>query len=381
MNKMKEILQNMLNKKPNNRMTFKEYMETVLYHPKEGYYNKAKDKIGKSGDFYTNSNIHPVFAKVFVHTFVDILQKEKLDPVICEVGAGTGLFAKEVLHTLKENYPDLYEKVTYIIIEGSPFHREQQMLKLPTSKVMQFDSIEKALTELPSFNGVIYSNELFDALPVHIVEKNDNAIYEVMVELDQLGNLREVKKICDDSELIKWISKYYGDLQDGQRFEVPLAMTNMINILSKWLKKGVLITVDYGYTNEQWALPEHRLGSVRGYRNHQMMNNPLAYPGDIDLTTHIHLDPFIEIGNEAGLKFVSCQRQDQFLISAGIIEMLQEHYDPNPFSEVSKQNRAIRQFISPGGISNSFTVIIQEKGCKLSEQWALNNSKYQFEKS
>ena len=123
-----------------------------------------------------------------------------------------------------------------------------------------------------------------------------------------------------------------------------------------------------GITNEEWKQPARASGSLRGYYQHKMITDVLQHPGEMDITSHIHLDWLIQKGDSVGLKLFAKLRQDEFLIKAGILKELENHYDPNPFSEVSKRNRAIRGLIMPSGISSYFQIVIQEKGLNVTQQ-------------
>jgi SAM-dependent MidA family methyltransferase len=366
---MINLLKEKIAASPKNFITYSEYMTTVLYDEEKGYYMTMKEKVGKEGDFYTNSNIHSIFSKIFAKMFIDIVSKEEIAVTICEIGAGTGRFAEGVIQEIKNNYPEYYSQLTYIIIESSPYHRElQREVITEMNKIVQYESLQVAKKYLPNFDGIIYSNELFDAFPVHVVERNDNQLYEICITLEE-DTLQEVKVKCENGEIEQWLKSYYGTLKNGQRLEVPLAMEHFTAELSQWVDKGVIVTVDYGYTKEQWAMQEHVQGSLRGYKNHQMISNPLSYPGEMDLTTHIHFDALINSGNEKGLNKVLFLRQDRFLLQAGILSFLQETTDRNPFSNINKQNRAIRQFITAGDISSAFSVLVQEKRMNNVENW------------
>jgi SAM-dependent MidA family methyltransferase len=253
----------------------------------------------------------------------------------------------------------------YYIIESSPFHRRLQSEKLAfCEKVHQFESLHELKTKIGSFNGIVFSNELFDAFPVDVVTKKDDTFYEIRVSLNENDDLFEVVEPCEKKELTDWLKKRKIEMVEDQRMEIPLAMDQFIIEIGNWIEKGIVITVDYGYVTEQWSKPERKDGSLRGYFNHQLINNPLQRPGEMDLTTHIHFDSLIESAKVADLKLEGFYRQDEFLLKAGILRYLQDHYDPNPFSEISKQNRAVRSLISDQSISSSFHTILQSKGIK-----------------
>lgn len=352
-----------ITKSPNKCISFKDYMEIALYDYEYGYYSKVKRKIGKEGDFYTSSFVHPVFAQVFSLFFNMQLMENNLAPFICEIGGGDGRFAKNILDEWKEKYPTSYEKLTYIIIEKSPFHQTEIENTLKGHRCYKiYSDLQAVEVDYPKFEGIIFSNELCDAFPVHLVEKKDEELFEVFVTVDADRQLKEMLVPCKNTEIINWLDVYGVDLVSGQRFEIPLYMMKWIEEMSDWLDSGLLVTIDYGYKSEDWMRAEHKEGSIRGYYKHQLIRNPLLHPGEMDITTHIQLDPFIKHGNKFHLNCLYEDTQLELLVKAGILSFLQDHFDPDPFSEKSKRNRAIRTFITPGGISSSFHVVIQGKG-------------------
>ncbi|MFN7251187.1 MAG: SAM-dependent methyltransferase [Anaerobacillus sp.] len=352
-------------------ITYAEYMNFVLYDPDIGYYMKDKKKLGRDGDFYTSSGVHAVFGRAFAHFFLDLVEKEHLPASICEFGGGDGRFAKAVI--------DEWELITsnksllYTIIETSPYHRsEQKKLLGEKSGFRQFASLEDLRDkDSTRFEGIIFSNELLDAFPVHVVEKHHSELVEIFVSLDEEDNLIELKQLCSKKQLVDWLKTYGPDLKEGQRIEVPIYMNSWLSSINDFLNRGFVVTIDYGYTKEDWTLPERKDGSLRGYFKHQMINNPLQHPTEMDLTTHIHLDAYETIANELGLEKIVGLKQSRFLLQIGMLKFLQENYDPNPFSEKSKLNRAIKTLINDTGISAAFHVFLHGKGMTNSKSYRL----------
>ncbi|MGO4887146.1 class I SAM-dependent methyltransferase [Anaerobacillus sp. MEB173] len=369
---MKKHIISLINQEQDGKITYAKYIEEVLYHPDKGYYMKEKQKVGKEGDFYTSSSIHSVFGNIFAKVFLEVIEKEQLPFVVCEVGGGDGRFAKAVM----EEWERICEtKLTYYIVESSAYHRKIQRNALVNfPHVQQYESLEKLKKDIPSFNGIIFSNELFDAFPVHVVEKNHQQIEEVFVTVDDFGELGEIKKQCENQRVLQWLQNYGPKLKEGQRIEVPLYMNDWIKGVSQWIDKGVMITIDYGYTKDEWQQPERMDGSLRGYYQHKLINNPLLYPGEMDVTSHIHLDAIMQLGEGVGFSTFVFTTQNRFLLAAGILNYLQENYDPNPFSEKSKRNRAIRSLIMDGSMSSSFHVIVQGKN--IEGNYSFINSEY-----
>ncbi|MCA1031724.1 SAM-dependent methyltransferase [Bacillus timonensis] len=344
-------------------ITYEEYMNIVLYHPEKGYYMRTGEKVGKKGDFITSSNISDVFGKLFAKVFIQTIESGRLPPSICEVGGGNGRFAKAVLDEIKEKSPKIYNELKYLLVETSPYHRILQENVLAVHpNVIQLENISEMEER---YEGIIFSNELFDAFPVRVIEKQGTELMEVFISVNEKDELTERFLPLQCERINSYLLEQRIVLKDGQRFEIPLAMIEFLQLISKKISKAVLFTVDYGYTNSEWEDATHKEGSLRGYYKHQLIKNPLLYPGEMDLTTHIHFDALQHYGAAVGLQFVQKYRQDEFLLGSGILEYLQENFDPNPFSDKSKQNRAIRSLIMDGGMSQAFHVIIQQKGCRI----------------
>lgn len=354
-------LKNLIFNSPAKHITYAEYIEAVLYHPDLGYYMKEKQKIGRKGDFITSSNISDVFGRTIANWFAFICEKYKLNPVFCEVGAGNGRFAKAFLDEWNDK---IKTPLTYLIVESSPYHEklQRELLKDDFSYV-QADTLDK----YEPFEGMIFSNELFDALPVHVIEKKEGRLYEIMVGIHH-DELSEEWVPLSDQNIIQFLKENKLELNEGQRLEIPLMMEDMLKAMSEILVKGFVTTVDYGYSNSEWLEPSREKGSLRGYFQHQLIDNALMHPGDMDITTHIFFDWLIKKGEQLQLEFVTKLRQDEFLVKTGILKELENHYDPNPFSDISKRNRSIRSLIMPSGMSSSFHAIIQQKGMNVKQE-------------
>jgi SAM-dependent MidA family methyltransferase len=348
-------LKSLITNSPTKLITYEEYIDVVLYHPELGYYMKNKQKIGSQGDFITTSNISDIYGRIVAKWFASVCKVNGLEPNFCEIGAGNGRFAYAFLQEWEDS---VKTPLKYMIVESSPYHLNlQNELIKPNFTVTQV----KRLDELEPFEGMVFSNELFDALPVHVIEKENGQLYEVMVGIKN-ESLYEEKVPLTNPSIYAYLEESRLELREMQRIEVPLLMEGMVQDISRVLKKGIVVTADYGYTNEEWKHPSRKKGSLRGYYQHRMIDDVLEYPGEMDITTHIHFDWLILKGEQAELVFHSKLRQDEFLLKAGILKELENHYDPNPFSEISKRNRAIRSLIMPSGMSSFFHLVLKQKG-------------------
>lgn len=351
---MLNLIINYIENTPQKMISYADYIQQALYHSEYGYYMKEAEKIGPGGDFITTSNVSDIYGRTISKWFHQMAGKYKLPFQVCEIGGGNGRFAKAFLD---EWNLIADEEIHYYILETSPYHRKLQQEQIVFSEqIRQIDS----WNEISPFCGLIFSNELFDALPVHVVEKAHDQLNEIMVTAKD-GKLAEQAVPLSNRDISLYLEESGLSLSNGQRIEIPLQMEQMIKSMSDALDKGFVLTADYGYTDEEWQEPIRRDGSLRGYYKHSLIPNVLEHPGEMDITSHVHFDSLIRLGEKEGLDFHFMMRQDEFLLSAGILQELEDHYDPNPFSPVSKRNRAIRSLITPSGMSAAFHLVLQGK--------------------
>lgn len=358
---MFKYLENTVMNRPEQLITYAEFMTIALYEPTYGYYMTDRQKIGKTGDFITTSNIHNIYGKVVAKWYAALVNKLQLQPRVCELGAGNGRFAQAFIEEWEKHS---HQRLEYVIVETSPYHRKLQQKILPMETTVR---VVTTIEQLAPFSGLVFSNELFDALPVHVIEKKDGELFEVMIGIES-GELVEKNIPLEDRRIFSFLEKYEFELSEGQRIEIPLEMSQLVRQITDTVELGLVITVDYGYTKSEWMEPARKRGSLRGYYQHQLLEDVLQYVGKMDITSHVHFDALVQEGEERGLQFVTKQRQDEFLLAIGILDELQNHVDPNPFSEASKRNRAIRNLIMPSGMSGYFHVITQQKGTLFTQE-------------
>ncbi|WP_050615763.1 class I SAM-dependent methyltransferase [Bacillus testis] len=364
---MENYIKNEILKNPENRITYAHFIEMALYHPIYGYYMQNRAKIGKGEDFYTNSNMGSVFGDVLGNWFCRLFRDNDLHPAIYECGAGTGKMANDLLNRLKMVDLDLYNSLTYFIIEKSPYHQKIQ------SQLTAGHPQVKILATLPEsgWEGILWSNEYFDAFPVHVIEKQNQQLFEIMVMLEG-DQLKETRQLATDKEIYRYLRDYNIVLGEGQRIEIPLAMEKEARRIYGRCNRGLVLSIDYGYRNEEWGRPAAYRGSLRGYKRHIMLDDVLQQPGSIDITCHVQWDTLFSLGRTAGMDNHPLMNQQEFLLASGILELLEEQASVsnyNPFSPAHKYNRSIAACLNPAGISNYFQVALQTKG--LSTGWPL----------
>ncbi len=343
---------------------FHDWMQAALYDERDGYYCR-RDLIrqGRAGDYRTAPETSPLFAA----TFADYFMKSYFDLgapshwTIVEVGAGSGEFARGVLSSLQSESPKVFEATRYLIDEVGPDPRAKAGGRLASFA----DRVEfRRLCEIsePFEHGIIFSNELIDAFPVHRVVGRNQTLKELCVGLNGADF---VWAECDLTDVVADYCARIGlRLKEGQIFEVNLDAEEFVARAAASLKRGLLITIDYGASRDELLnAPNRFAGTLRGFRRHQFAGDALANPGAQDLTTTIDWTGIQEAGARSGLEILRFQRLDQFLLNEGLLYALSSLGSRNIDAvDLINLNAGAREMISPEGLAASFQVLIQRKG-------------------
>jgi len=348
-------------------ISFCDWMQAALYDEREGYYCRP-DRIpqGRAGDYRTAPETSPLFAATFARYFSKLFAElfyERGSPpawTIFEAGGGGGEFAHGILNTFRARYPEVFSATSYVIDEISPAPRRRASARLSefAERVtfQRFDEIKH-----PANVGVVFSNELIDALPVHRVIMRNGKLRELHVAADG-NNFVWVERDPEQS-----VAEYCGRIElhllEGQIAEVNLEAEGFISRAAGLFGHGYLVTVDYGAErSELLNSPDRFSGTLRAFHRHQLIANVLTRPGEQDLTTTVDWTQIKEAGGRAGLRAVRLERLDQFLLSEGLpkrlFEMVAEIKDQ---VEALRLSTSAREMIMPHGLAASFQVLVQEK--------------------
>ncbi len=348
------------------KITFAEFMEACLYQPGLGYYTSPGKKVGAEGDFYTSSNVHPVFGRLIAREIGSMWQAmgKPGEFDVVEVGAGNGRLAADVMDALQELDPRCYETVSCRLIEAEPSLRELQreMLAGHLARVAWSDPQELASRKL-ALAGCLYSNELIDSFPVHLVEMTGDGLREVYVTAVG-GELAEILGEPSTPELAEYLLKAGVSLLAGQRGEINLAAPRWLKSVAKALTRGFILTIDYGYTAEELYAPLRKNGTLLCYYRHAIEENPYIRLGRQDITSHVDFTTLASEGEALGLRKVWFGEQYRFLMATGLMEEMMALESRAATEEERLKNRlALKKLMLPdGGMGDTFKVLIQAKG-------------------
>lgn len=339
-------------------LSFARFMELALYAPYLGYYTGGKHKLGSRGDFLTAPEISPLFAKSIARQCQQIALKFSSYEIL-EFGAGSGVFAKDLLFALDEM--GILPK-HYFILEVSAELRDRQQRFLQ-SECPQFFSRIKWLDTLTHFSmeGIIFANEVMDAMPVHAFEIQENDIKERFVtwQHDQFCFESREPLTPKLKALCQTLRETYL-LPNGYQSEIHLFLSAWIQTIAKVLIKGVILLIDYGYGREEYYHPDRSMGTLMCYYQHHKHDNPFKWVGLQDITAHVDFTTVIESADAIGFKLAGYTTQAAFLTACGLLEIAEKEKN---FSEKEKfqQNTAIKKLIFPHEMGEVIKVMALSK--------------------
>ena len=356
-------------------LSFARFMELALYCPDYGYYEANKDNPGRHGDFYTSVNVGELFGQLLAFQFAEWLETEvgsrRSEVGIIEAGAHDGTLAGDILNWLQQARPGLFERIQYCIVEPSVRRQEWQKEKLAkfASHVRWFADLKTLAqaTRHTSRHEVIFSNELLDAMPAHRFGWDATAKewfeWGVACEGEEF-NWAKIRKSEAGSQkpelnlssvLCPPPSDLLAVLPDGYTIELSPAAENWWREAAGILKRGRLLTMDYGLTRDEWFSPSRPQGTLRAYFRQHVVGDLLANAGEQDITAHVNFPAVEAAGESAGLVTESFSTQTQFLT-----RILEKAVNDKSFGGWNAfRTRQFQTLTHPEHLGRAFRVLIQ----------------------
>jgi SAM-dependent MidA family methyltransferase len=334
-------------------ISFRDFMETALYQPEQGYYMTDREKIGTGGDFYTSCCLGPVFGAMIGKQLAEMWQiSGEAEFTVVEFGAGDGMLCHDILDYFRE-HTLLYDRLRYVIIEKSPFMREKEKAHLP-----EIVSWHDCLEAVGAFTGCVLSNELVDNLAVHQVVMQEQ-LMEVF--LDDRDGLVEVLKPADRA-LNDYFDALDIRLSPTYRTEVNLEARQWIETISQYLQKGYVMTIDYGYLSEDLYNRARSRGTLLCYNRHQVNEDFFQQVGRQDITAHVNFSALRLWGEQCGLSCCGLTSQAEFLLALDFkAHLRQQPVAGGDIVQLAMQEaRLTRTLLVDMG--SKFKVLVQQKG-------------------
>ncbi len=298
-------------------------MEQALYHSEHGYYSSDRAAIGRRGDYFTNVSVGPLFGELLALQFAEVWQRmgNPENFVIVEQGAHHGQFARDVLESLRRKFPNFYDAARYVIVEPFVKLQEQQLKTL--DEFRERVQWRKSLDQLESFVGIHFSNELLDAMPVNLRDK------QVGLQDEQFVFVDSAPDASPNRSQLNWIE----------------------HVAAK-LSRGFVLAIDYGF-----AGPEFR-ESVQVRGRHRLLDSPFEEIGNVDITAHVNWSGIAKAALANDLRLAGFTDQHHFL--TGILSAFPETVADD------KSRRALQTLLHPEMLGRSFQVLALAKDTDIS---------------
>lgn len=358
------------------KITFAEYMNLVLYQPRYGYYSSGVVAIGAKGDYFTSVSLGEDFGELLASQFAQMWQLMGFPRpfTLVEMGAGNGRLAVDICHYLQAYFPDLLENLEYIIVEEARelINRQQQLFQELLANKINYSWKSWAEISENSLTGCCFSNELVDAFPVHQIILKKGELQEVYLTEKQ-GELTEVygeistAKLRDYFKLVE-IDIFNKKYPENYRTEVNLAALDWLKTVNNKLRKGYLLTIDYGYPASKYYHPQRNRGTLQCYYQHRRHNNPYLNLGYQDITAHVDFTALERQGELWGLEKIGFTQQGLFLMALGLGDRLNELSSGKyNILQVLQRRDTLHQLLDPMGLGG-FGVLVQGKGLREEEK-------------
>lgn len=348
-------------------VSFAWFMDQALYHPLYGYYSSERTRIGKAGDFFTNVSVGDLFGEILGEQFVELfdLLGAVDDFKLVEQGAENAQLAKDVLKALSRKPKSAGWE--YWIVERFAKKIAQQNAHLGTAPIPVRWIPD--LQSPSSLSGIVFCNELLDALPCHTVEHDGKKWYEIRVG-EKGGVFHFVRLPIQDKDLADHVARLPTPSITPYRTEVNLAALNWIRSAARALIRGFILIIDYGFPQVEYYSPARVEGTLTGYYRHLRQRDVLQRPGEIDITAHVDFTAVAQTALSAGCTLLGFTDQHHFMVGAAERRLLEIELLARRGSIPEDQQRFLREYKSlmhPHTMGLAFKYLLLGKGVSLAK--------------
>ncbi|GAA4858273.1 class I SAM-dependent methyltransferase [Luteimonas vadosa] len=336
---------------------FSRFMELALYAPGLGYYSAGATKFGRAGDYVTAPELGTLFAECVAEALAPVLRQLGGDAQFVEIGGGSGAFAEAAIKQLMalDAMP-----ARYAILEPSADLRQRQHDRLQrTLTPPVFERV--AWLDGPvqeRWHGVLFANEVIDALPTPRFALHGGEVHEEHVALDGEGTFVRVDRPADAllTAAVRHVERQReSPFADGYRSELLPQLPYWLQAVMGGLGAGAMLFVDYGYPRREYYAPERRDGTLRAFHRHQLVEDVTARVGLQDITASVDFTALAEAGTGAGFEFAGYCSQAGFLIGNGLEQRLAEQEARAPDEQARYALRQqVQRLTLPGGMGERF---------------------------
>jgi NADH dehydrogenase [ubiquinone] 1 alpha subcomplex assembly factor 7 len=278
------------------------YMEACLLDARAGAYT-SRQPIGGAGDFITAPEISQIFGELLGLWVVAVwqLMGEPRPIAVAELGPGRGTLLADALRAWRVS-PNFIDNVSLALVETSPVMAEAQRKALQNAPMpLRWYA---SLDELPAGPLILLANEFIDALPVRQLVRRNQSWRERLIGTDAKGgfDFTEGPVMQEDRAA-----------PEGAILETRPAAQRLLRELANRATNAPLagLIIDYGHAESGFG---DTLQAVRGHR----FADPLASPGDADLSAQVDFANLKGSAEALGLSSYGPMPQGEFLLKLGL---------------------------------------------------------------
>ena len=338
---------------------FSRFMELALYAPGLGYYSAGSSKFGEAGDFVTAPELGPLFASCVAEAVAPVLRQLGPEAEFVEIGGGSGAFAEVMLKRLlaMDALP-----ARYAILEPSADLRERQRERLGRSLIPPVFALVEWLDRPleQAWNGVLFANEVIDALPTPRFTLRDGEVFEEGVALDAQQRFVRSERPADAllAAAVRHVERYLqSPFPDGYRSELLPQLPYWIQAVMGGLQAGAMLFVDYGYPRREYYLPQRSDGTLRAFYRQRMHSDVFLWPGLQDLTASVDFTALAEAGTNAGFDLAGYCTQANFVLGNGLQQRLEEVEERAQETAKQRFRNEAKQLTLPTEMGERFQVM------------------------
>ncbi|MDZ7842302.1 MAG: SAM-dependent methyltransferase [Gammaproteobacteria bacterium] len=336
-------------------LDFSEFMQCALYEPGLGYYAAGQRKFGPGGDFVTAPHMGTLFGECLARQCSEVLAGLDGGDVL-EFGAGDGSLAVQILESLRS---DGRLPAQYAILELSAELRERQQRTIAAQCP---DLLPRCrwLDRLPdAFEGVVIANEVLDAMPVERFRVSEDGLRIIQVAWtgDSFG---ETTRPAEAGELRDIAGL---DLPAGYESEAGVLAQQWVEGIADWLRRGVVLIIDYGFPAHEFYHPERSRGTLMCHHRHRAHTDPYRHVGMQDITAHLDFSALARHAHDAGLEVMGFTHQAAFLLSLGLLDLVQSRMDAANDEDRWRLSQEVQQLTQTYEMGELFKVLALGRGC------------------
>jgi len=335
-------------------------MELALYHPEHGYYASGSMPWGRDGDYLTAPTASGWYGATVAGLLREVSIRSEGRYRLVDIAAGDGSFLSSVLAALGGEAVDVLAGVT--AVERSAVLRNRIEGRLEGAPVEW--RVSERLPDHGSEPVVVHASELYDAMPVHLVEQTAAGLLEWTVVGTEAG--LEWGRRTAGADLRAYFRHHGVELVDGQLAEINPAAEPAHRELLETYGEGLALILDYGYEARRLYDPRgRRHGSLVSYRRHEVGRNVLESPGELDLTAHVNWDDLRQAATNSSWAEIGLMPLAEFLIRAGIAERVDEAgfgMEADLDAATVTERQEIKRLLDPEGMGSDLKMLIQGKG-------------------